>query len=120
MAPDDITIAAQGQTRNLLYKRRDGEWTVETYWKPRNFRFDLPHRPLTMPCRPICGKDLKRPHVTCVTSCQIRRVWYGKLQANRPLERVLFIAVNKNRNHAALKDLVMKYVLSLVENLLCN
>jgi hypothetical protein len=47
-------------------------------------------------------------------------VWYGKLQANRPLERALLIAVNKNRNHAALKDLVMKYVLSLVENLLCN
>ena len=120
MASDDITMAAQGQTRNLLYKRRDGKWTVETYWKPRRFRFDLPRRPFTMPCRPVCGKDLKRPHLTCVTGCRIRRTWYGKMPATIELERVIQIAVIKHRRFAVVKDAIMKWALTLIENLLAN
>ena len=123
MASDDVTIAAQGKTRNLLYKRRDGKWTVETYWKTDRILAlsrELPNRPFVMPCRALCGKDLKRPHLTCVTGCRIRRGWYGKLPETVELARVIQIAVLKHRRFARVKDAIMKWVLTGVENLLAN
>lgn len=113
-----------GRTHNLiLWSDDDGKLSVETVWKPEGIRRraqELPRRPFVMACRPLCGMDLKRPHLTCITSCRIRRVYYGKLPNINQLERIVELRVMKHRRLAPLKDAIMKEALTLVENLLCN
>jgi hypothetical protein len=103
----------------------DGRLQMETVWKPEGIRQrarDLPKRPFVMACRPLCGFDLKRPHLTCITGCRIRRVYYGKLSDTIELDRIEFyeLRVLKRRRFNRLKDILMKQALSLIENLLCN
>jgi hypothetical protein len=123
LADDDVTIAAQMRTRNLLIIRRNGKWTQTTYWKPDGILAasrQLPKRPFVMACRPLCGHDLKFPHPTCWTGCRIRRVWYGKLPATIEIERVFQIAVIKHRRFAHIKNILLLKSLTLIENLFCN
>lgn len=115
-----------GKTRNLiLWQDDEGRLAVETVWKPEGIRQrarDLPKRPFAMACRPLCGFDLKRPHLTCITGCRIRRVYYHKLPDINPLDRVVRFEfrVLKRRRFARLKDLLMKEAISLIDNFLCN
>jgi len=115
-----------GRTRNLiLWCDDEGRLTLETVWKPEGIRErarDLPKRPFAMACRPLCGFDLKRPHLTCIAGCRIRRVYYGKLPNTIELDRIEFyeLRVLKRRRFNRLKDILMKQALSLIENLLCN
>ena len=44
----------------------------------------LPPRRFAPPCRSLCGFDLRRWHVTCIFSCLLRRVHYGKMPAKIP------------------------------------
>ena len=113
-----------GKTRNSLLWRDDQDRLfVETVWKPQGIREraqEMPRRRFAMPCRPLCGLDLKRPHLTCVTSCRIRRVYYHKLPDVNQLDRIVELRVLKRRRFASVKDAVMKELLSLIDNLLCN
>jgi hypothetical protein len=112
-----------GRTHNLILYNDDGRLSVETVWKPEGIQQrarDLPSRRFVMACRPLCGMDLKRPHLTCITGCRIRRVYYDKLPKINQLERIVELRVMKRRRFAALKDAVMKQALTLIENLLCN
>jgi hypothetical protein len=125
LADDDVTIAQQGRTRNVLYLRRDGKWTATTYWKPDGILAAsrrLPKRPFVMACRALCGFDLKFPHPTCWTGCRIRRTWYGKLPETIEIDRIIQIAVIKNRRFAHIKDILLYRagILTAIENLLCN
>jgi hypothetical protein len=115
-----------GKTRNLLLWRDDqGRLQMETVWKPEGIRLrarEMPRRGFAMACRPLCGWDLKRPHLTCFTGCRIRRVYYHKLPDVNELDRVILFEfrVLKRRRFARLKDLLMKETISLIDNLLCN
>jgi hypothetical protein len=115
-----------GKTRNLiLWQDDESKLTIETVWKPEGIRQrarTLPKRRFAMACRPLCGFDLKRPHLTCIISCRIRRVYYHKLPDVNPLDRVVLFEfrVLKRRRFAALKDFMMKEAISLIDNFLCN
>jgi hypothetical protein len=113
-----------GKTRNLLlWRDEQGRLFVETVWKPQGIRErarEMPRRRFAMTCRPLCGFDLRRPHVTCVTACRIRRVYYHKLPDLNELDRIVELRVLKRRRFAPLKDAIMKEMLSLIDNLLCN
>jgi hypothetical protein len=74
------------RSRNVIVWGKNGEVThIETVFKPEgiaeNVRL-LPRRPFTMPCRPVCGLDLRRVHLTCLT-CNIRRAYYGMIPTRR-------------------------------------
>jgi hypothetical protein len=115
-----------GITRNLLLWLDDGDrLLMETVWKPEGIQqraLQMPRHRFAMACRSLCGFDLKRPHLTCVTGCRIRRVYYHKLPNTVELARIELyeLRILKHRRFARLKDTIMKHTLSLVENLLCN
>jgi hypothetical protein len=115
-----------GRTRNLLLWRDDQNrlW-VETVWKPQGIRLneqEMPRRRFALPCHVLCGLDLRRPHLTCVASCRIRRVYYHKLPDLNELERVQVVQIRilKRRRFPRLKDFLMKEAFSLIHNFLAN
>ena len=128
LANDDVTIAMQARTRNVLTLRRNGKWTDTTYWKPEGIEAasrELPKRPFVMPCRNLCDQDLKRVHFTCAMTalgmgCRIRRVYSGKLPAMNELDGVIILKILKNRRFKRVKNRLLKYAITLVENTLLN
>jgi hypothetical protein len=48
----------------------------------------MPRRSFVMPCRSLCGLDLKRVHLTCLLTCRIRRGYYGRLPLVAELKSV--------------------------------
>ena len=134
MADDDLTMALQRPTHNLIILRRDGKWTQETVWKPDRFYKipgDLPRRRFAFSCRYLCGQDLKRPHLTCLATllgmgCRMRLSWKKKIPSIIDLEGLSTIQFmpRKNRRFAKQKTRLMyyavKYFTTIVQNLLCN
>ena len=134
MADDDVTMALQRRTHNLIILRRDGKWTQETVWKPDQFYKipgELPRRRFAFPCRYLCGQDLKRPHLTCLATllgmgCRMRLSWRKKLPPVIELDGVITLQFmpRKNRRFKGLKNRIMyfmmKYFTTIVQNLLCN
>jgi hypothetical protein len=86
---------------------------VETEFKPPFQRF--PDHRFTMACRPLCGMDLKRVHVTCWLHCGIRRAYYGLLPKVRELEAVWSIAPAMNRRNLVARERIMKRLALIVE-----
>lgn len=87
-------------TRDLIiYRDTDpgvfGWLEIELH--PEKFRRDLPSRPFTMPCRPVCGLDLTRLRFTCMFVCKTRRVYTGKLPAMAELEDIYTLLIMKGR-----------------------
>jgi hypothetical protein len=78
----------------------------------------LKRRPFTMPCRPICGYDLKRVHLTCLI-CRARRVFSGKMSEKVELEDAYTIFIAKRRHLASVKSILLRRLLSICE-LLAN
>ena len=68
----------------------------------------VPCRPWAFRCRALCGHDLKRPHVTCLAICRLRRVWSGKLQNPIPIERVWLAWIQlDNQGHLTPYNLII-------------
>lgn len=55
----------------------------------------LPSRPFVMPCRRVCGLDLRRVHFTCLL-CRIRGVHSGKIPPLNELEDTHTIMVPRD------------------------
>ena len=119
-----LLIAVMGVTRNLmLWQRPDASMFMETVWKPQgivNRLRIIKSRPFVMACRPLCGLDLHYAHLTCFTSCRIRKGYYGKLSNPLEIERVYLLSVRKGRRFARQKDILLKAFASIAENLLAN
>jgi hypothetical protein len=109
-------------TRTLTYYGENREGNCST-WDDIRFvetKFNghlipLPTRPFVMPCRSLCGLDLKRPHLTCFTFCRIRRVYYGKMPAMNEVEGVYRCIVLKNRRFKPIKDALFKLLATWME-----
>ena len=76
----------------------------------------FPSRPFVMPCRTLCGLDLKRVHFTCMF-CRLRRVLAGKMTARNDCHTYSLIIMD-HRPLATVKDLLLrKFVLPIAEAL---
>jgi hypothetical protein len=76
----------------------------------------LPHRRFAPPCRSLCGFDLHRWHVTCIFSCLLRRVHYGKLPAKIPVQGYT-VWIHKGRRFECVTQALLKRVLTIAEQL---
>lgn len=99
--------------------RRYGRWVdvevFEVKLKPEGYRA-FPSRPFVMPCRSLCGLDLKRVHFTCAF-CRLRRVFTGKMPARNQAHTYALI-IQDQRPFVAVKDLLLrKFVLPIAEAL---
>jgi len=75
----------------------------------------MPSHPFVMPCRSLCGFDLKRVHTTCWIHCRIRRAYYGKLPKVAQLRAVWAIAPDLPRRFGKVQAAIFKRVALLME-----
>lgn len=99
--------------------RREAKWKdVEAFavkLKPEGYQ-RFPPRPFVMPCRALCGLDLKRVHFTCMF-CRLRRVFAGKMTARNDCHTYSLIIMD-HRPLVTVKDLLLrKLVLPIAEAL---
>jgi hypothetical protein len=91
----EIVAVRNFRSRNLILWGLDGKIThVETVWKPEGIREaqrQMPRRRFAFPCRALCGLDLRRPHLTCLT-CNIRRTFYGLTPNPHPVMETRLLA----------------------------
>jgi len=107
----------------LFYGRYDPEGHYDesrvTHMEIR-IRYDnlakLPHRRFAPPCRSLCGFDLHRWHLTCLLSCLLRRVHYGKMPAKIPVQGYT-LWIHKGRRFEPVKQLLLKRLLTIAEQL---
>jgi len=64
-------------------------------------------------CQVLCGKKLRRPHLSCLT-CRTRRAYLGKMP-NRIEVRLYVLSIWKHRRWARVKDALLKRLLTLCE-----
>jgi len=76
----------------------------------------LPPRRFAPPCRSLCGFDLHRWHVTCIFSCLLRRVHYGKLPGKIPVQGYT-LWIHKGRQFERVKTALLKRVMTIAEQL---
>jgi len=101
--------------------RADGQYDERsvTHMEIR-IRYDnlakLPHRRFAPPCRSLCGFDLHRWHVTCIFSCLLRRVHYGKLPKKIPMQGYTLWIV-QGRRFESVKRALLKRLLTICEQL---
>ena len=76
----------------------------------------LPRRRFAPPCRSLCGFDLHRWHLTCLLSCLLRRVHYGKMSAKIPVQGYV-LWIHKGRRFEGLKTALLKRVMTIAEQL---
>ena len=74
----------------------------------------LPRRRFAPPCRSLCGFDLHRWHLTCLLSCILRRVYYGKIPAKIPVQGYMLWIV-KGRRLECVKAPLLKLLVTLSE-----
>jgi len=74
----------------------------------------LPRRRFAPPCRSLCGFDLHRWHLTCLLSCLLRRVHYGKIPAKIPVQGYV-LWIHKGRRFESVKGTLLKRVMTIAE-----
>lgn len=90
---------------------------LEIRFRPEGFP-SLPRRPFVMPCRPLCGFDLKRVHWTCLFTCRYRRIHVKQIPPLNELQGIYRLYILKHRQFARIKDeLLRKIVLPIAEAL---
>ena len=65
-------------------------------------------------CRVICGKKIRRLHLTCV-SCLYKMVWTGKIPNLIPMSTPYLLLNRTDRKFARLKNSLRKPLLSISE-----
>ena len=68
---------------------------------------------LGLPCKILCGKDLHRPHIGCVT-CRLRRRAYGK-PFPKPGLMVYRLYIHRYRRFARVKNKLIHVLMSIAE-----
>jgi hypothetical protein len=106
-------------SRNVIVWGRNGEVThIETVFKPEGIAENaqlLPRRPFTMACRPICGLDLRRVHLTCLT-CNIRRAYYGMIPTRRrTIPHVLLLRPTGKGGRERIRYILYKLTVMIAE-----
>jgi len=76
----------------------------------------LPPRRFAPPCRSLCGFDLHRWHLTCLLSCLLRRVHYGKMPAKIPVQGYV-LWIHRGRRFERVKTALLKRVMTIAEQL---
>jgi len=77
---------------------------------------NLPPRRFAPPCRALCGFDLRRWHLTCIFSCLLRRVHYGKMPAKIPVQGYI-VWIHEGRRFEHVTRVLLKRVLTIAEQL---
>jgi hypothetical protein len=101
--------------------RADGQYDERsvTHMEIR-IRYDnlpkLPCRLFAPSCRSLCGFDLRRWHVTCIFSCLLRRVHYGKMPPKIPV-RGYVLWIHLGRRFECVKTPLLKRVMTIAEQL---
>ena len=67
-----------------------------------------------LPCRVLCGFDLKRVHLTCL-HCRARKVASGELPPLFPVFLHFWTVRIQGRRFAFVKDQVIKWLASIIE-----
>lgn len=75
----------------------------------------MPCRSFVMPCRSLCGYDLRRVHVTCWLLCRIRKIFYRKMPSTNELKAVWMIAPDMNRRSRPIRETIFKRITLLME-----
>ena len=75
---------------------------------------EMPDRRFAPPCRNLCGFDLRRWHLTCLLSCLLRRVHYGKMPAKIPVQGYT-LWIHKGRRFECVKAPLLKLLTTLSE-----
>jgi hypothetical protein len=88
---------------------------LEVKLRPEKYRRDLPHRAFTMPCRPVCGLDLRRVRFTCLFTCKLRRIHAGKMPVMNELADIYTLMIMKQRRLERLKAFVLNKLLPICE-----
>ena len=113
-----IIVEAAGYVAHLLSHPMVGRF-LHIELKPRGYA-KLPSRPFAMPCRPICGFDLRRPHFTCMFLCRLRLVHSKKIPPLIQLEYIHRIYVRKRRRFRITKNWLLKKLILPVAEALAN
>jgi hypothetical protein len=116
----------RNRTHDVILYRGGSLGAMEIRLKPDRYPA-LPSRRFVMPCRPVCGLDLRRVHFTCLL-CRIRRVHSGKIPPLNELEDTHTILVPrdgqlwphpiyifKNQKLAAIKRVLFKQLIRTAE-----
>jgi len=86
---------------------------------PRTFQVMHPTIVSTQPrlggfaCQVLCGKRLRRPHLSCLT-CRTRRAYYGRMPAEIEV-RFYMLTIWKHRRFARVKDAILTRLLTIAE-----
>ena len=76
----------------------------------------LPRRRFAPPCRSLCGFDLHRWHLTCLLSCLLRRVHYGKMPAKIPVQGYV-LWIHQGRRFERVTRPLLKRWMTIAEQL---
>lgn len=76
----------------------------------------LPRRRFAPPCRSLCGFDLHRWHLTCLLSCLLRRVHYGKMPAKIPVQGYV-LWIHQGRRFECVTRPLLKRWMTIAEQL---
>lgn len=76
----------------------------------------LPPRRFAPPCRSLCGFDLRRWHLTCIFSCLLRRVHYGKMPAKIPVQAYT-LWIHQGRRFERVTAPLLKRLMTICEQL---
>jgi len=68
------------------------------------------------PCRSLCGKNLRRPHLTCLY-CATRKAYYGKGYKRVRFIHTYILNIDRERRFAKAKDILLKKLLTICEML---
>ena len=88
----------------------DGSFWEWYHFEPKK----VGHGVLGLPCRVLCGFDLKRVHLTCL-HCRARRVASGELPPLFPVYLHFWTVPVQGRRFALLKDQLIKWLASIIE-----
>ena len=113
-----IVAEADGYVARLLSDSIAGRF-LQIELKPQGYA-KLPSRPFVMPCRPICGFDLRRPHFTCMFLCRLRLVHSKKIPPLIELEYIHRISVRKRRRFRITKNWLLKKLILPIAEALAN
>jgi len=109
---------SEGYEARLLSHPIAGKF-LQVLLKPQGYA-KLPSRPFVMPCRPICGMDLRRPHFTCMFLCRLRLVHSKKIPPLIELEYIHRIYVRKRRRFRITKNWLLKKLILPIAEALAN
>lgn len=94
-----------------MYRDRKGQFWQEFINFPKEIRHARFPRPY---CVELCGRDLRRPHFTCLF-CRIRKIYEGKLPSKLPIDPPVTLLPYANRRFARVRAFLVRKLFNIAE-----